>query len=227
MADEEAVERTTDRCNNVATPYPARGGGTHPATCLAMHPYSGQSCQQQGAVLRPIPFPAGEKLESSAGVQERESRRPSLALQSPREIAQVSVRVAILAGIIWFVLVWTGIAVPTQKYHEYTIDFSSQPLVRGRSSLLSTFSSVIPGAPLQLAIRLGRENEPGPFDVVLVQDGMRYAFASGIAKLENHELVLRVKLDLSQAPGGQSQLGIRPAGGDCRYYKVILKSTHE
>lgn len=226
MAHEESFELNPDRYNNFATPYPSRGGRAHPVTCPATRPCSGQPRQGPGTTLHLIPFPTGEKLESSAGVQQRESPRPGLALRSPREIAGASVRLAILAGIIWFVLVWTGIAVPTQKYQEHTIDFSSQTTVRGRSSLLATFSPVIPGAPLQLAVRLGRENEPGPFNVAFVQDGMRYAFASGIAKLENHELVLRVKLDLSEAPGGESQLGIRPAGGDWRYYRVILKSGH-
>lgn len=226
MAREQAFERATDRYNNIATPYPSRRGRAHPAACPAMLPYSEQPRQRPGVVLPPISFPAGERLESLTGTPQRESRRPSLALRSPREIAEASVRVAILAGIIWFVLVWTGIAVPTQKYQEYTIDFSSQLLVRGRFSLPSTFSSVIPSAPLQLAIRLGRENEPGTYSVALVQDGMRYAFASGIAKLENHELILRVKMDFSQTPGGESQLGIRPTGEDWRYYKVILKPIH-
>ena len=226
MTHQEAFELTTDRYNKVATPYPSRGDRAHPATCPTILPDSEQPRQRPGTMPQPIPFPAGEKLEGSTGVQEREFRTSSHTLRSPREIAAVSVRVAILAGIIWFVLVWTGIAAPTQKYQEYTIDFSSQLLVRGRSSLLSTFSSVIPSAPLQLALRLGRENEPGTYSVALVQDGMRYAFASGIAKLENHELILRVKMDFSQTPGGESQLGIRPTGEDWRYYKVIVKPIH-
>jgi hypothetical protein len=45
-------------------------------------------------------------------------------------------------------------------------------------------------------------------------------------RLENGERVLRVKLDLTQTPAGHYLLGIRPAGWEWKYYKVILQSAH-
>lgn len=99
-------------------------------------------------------------------------------------------------------------------------------MAQGGSRLPSYLYSVIPCVPLQLAIHLGQENQPGPFDVALVQDGMRYAYASGSVKLENHQPILRVKWDLSEVPGGESQFGVRPAGGEWIFYKVMLKSAH-
>jgi hypothetical protein len=222
MTHDQTLESSPDCYNSVATSLMAHGGRAHPAIFPARHPWHGQSHQRPaspGRAFEPTPFSTSEKPKSSTGIQDHHS-------WSPREIAEVSVRVVILAGIIWFVLVWTGVTIPTQKYHEYTIDFSSQPLARGGVSLPPTLSSVIPCAPLDLGIHLGRGNQPGPFDVALVQDGMRYAFASGTAKLEDHELILRLKLNFSDVPGGESQLGIRPAGGEWRYYKVILQSAH-
>lgn len=223
MTHEETLEANSDCYNGVATLFRAHGSRAHPAICPSAHAYPGQSRQRPAAPGRPpVPtlFPACENPKSSTGIRARQSR-------SLREIAEVSVRLVILAGMIWFVLVWTGIAVPTRKFQERTVDFGSQFVAQGGSSLPSALFSVLPRAPLDLVIHLGRGNQPGPFDVALVQDGMRYAFASGIAKLENHEPILRVKMDLSQAPGGESQLGVRPAGGAWRYYKVILQPPVE
>jgi hypothetical protein len=45
-------------------------------------------------------------------------------------------------------------------------------------------------------------------------------------KIENGNPVLRVNLDLAQAPAGHYLLGIRAAGWDWQYYKVKLKSAH-
>lgn len=222
MKHEETLEPITDCYNSGAPTYEAPGDIACPAICTAIHPYPLEPRQRPTAPGRPFEptfFPASERLENPAGIQ----AHPSWSL---RGVAEVSVRVAMLMAIIWFVLVWTGVAIPTQKYHEHTIDFSRQLVARGGSSLPSTLPSVIPCAPLDLVIYLGRGNQPGPFDVALVQDGMRYAFASGIAKLESHVPILRVKLDLSQAPLGESQMGIRPAGGEWKFYKIILQSAH-
>jgi hypothetical protein len=223
------VGHITDHSEGVLASFEAEEPQAHLGTCDVCHTSFRQSLQVD-TPLGKIPeislMPAKGRLELSATIRQEQSQSSKHMPRNPREIAEITVRVSILAGIIWFVLVWTGVAVPTQKYHEYTIDFSRQLTVRGGSSLPSTLPSVIPCAPLQLAMHLGRGNRPGPFDVDLVQDGMRCAFASGIVKLENHEPILRVKLDLSQVPAGESQLGIRPAGGEWRYYKVMLKSTH-
>lgn len=218
MAHEETLDPITGSYKSVAKSYQAREGGAHPATCPAIH-YPGGSRPTPATPSEAVPFAAGEKLESSTGTRTHQSR-------SPREIAAITVRVAILGGIVWFVLVWTGIATPTRQYQGRAVDFSTHLNARGGPGLPSSFASVIPCAPLQLVIHLGAENEPGPTDVALVQDGMRYAYASGLAKLENRQPVLRVNLDLSQVPAGESQLGIRPAGGEWTYYKVMLKAAH-
>lgn len=223
MMHEHTLELSSDCYNSGATPLRAHSGKALPSILPASHPHHSESLLMPattGTSSERVPFPAGEKPKSSKGIQAHHS-------WSPRKIVEVSVRVAMLAAIIWFFLEWVGVATPTQKYREYTIDFSSRFMAQGGPSLLNHLPPVIPYAPLDLAIRLGRGNQPGPFDVVLVQDGMRYALASGSANLENHELILRVKMDLSHVPGGESQLGIRRAGGEWRYYKVILQPPVE
>lgn len=229
MRHEEALGPSTDYRESVATSFKAQEGQAYPATSGSTHTYLGRPRQltaTPGGLPELSSLPAGGKPERSTEFREHQSRSPGFFLWSRREIAEVTVQVAILVAVIWFVLMWTGVAIPTQRYPEYAVDFNRQLKVRGGSNLPISLSSVIPCAPLQLVIHLGRGNQPGPFDVALVQDGMRYAFASGTAKLENHETILRVKLDLSHVPAGKSQLGIRPAGWEWKYYKVILKSDH-
>ena len=194
MAHEETLDPITGSYKGVAKSYQAREDGAYPASCPAIH-YPRGSRPTPGTPSEAVPFAAGEKLESSTGAHAHQSR-------SPREIAAITVRLAILAGIVWFFLVWTGIATPTRQFQGRTVDFSAQPNARGGPGLPSSFASVIPCAPLQLVIHLGSENEPGPTDVALVQDGMRYAYASGLAKLENHQPVFRVIFYLRLVPAG-------------------------
>ncbi len=176
-----------------------------------------------GRIPEAFPMSAVGKLETSAAFRDQPSTRSRSLLRDPREMAAVTVRLAILVGVIWFLLIWTGVAVPTPSYQRYAVDFSGQSLLQGGPAVPSPLPAVIPRARLDLVIHLGLGNQPGPYDVVLAQDGMRYAFASSTAKLENHGPVLRVKLDLSRVPAGESRLGIRPAGQEGKYYKVVLE----
>lgn len=229
MAYEESVGPVTDYSENGSASFEGQEGQAHRVTIGSTHPYLGPS-RQLAATLGTLPelcsLSAEGKPELSTEFPEQQSRSPGFLRWSPQEIAGIIVRVTVLVGIIWFTLIWTGIAVPTQSYQRYAIDFSRQPLLRGGASHPSSVPATVPRARLDLAIHLGLRNQPGPYDVVLMQDGMRYAFASGTAKLENHEPILRVKLDLSHVPAGGSRLGIRPAGWGWKYYKVILKATH-
>lgn len=226
MTRQETLEPVIKPHNSVDTSSNAGEDSAHPPIYPGVQTYLGQSLRlpaRSRTQSEPARLSTSEKRESSR-IQEHLSRGRKFTRRSPREVAEIIVRVAILAGIVWFVLIWTGIAIPTQREGGRAVDFSTQLNTRGGSNLPSSLSSVIPCAPLRLVIHLGRESGHGPLDVALVQDGMRYAYASGIVKLEDHQPVLRVKLDLSQVPTGESQLGIRPAGGEWRYHKVILKS---
>jgi hypothetical protein len=226
MTPEEVFERISQHDEGVLGSFESQGLQAHLGTCDHCRTNFGQSRQPStslGKIPEAFPMSATGKLEASAAFRDQPLTRSRSILRDPREMAAVTVRVAILVGIIWFLLIWTGVAVPTQRYQGYAVDFSGQPLLRGGSSLPSPLPAAIPRARLDLVIHLGLGNQPGLYDVVLVQDGMRYAFASSTTKLENYEPILRVKLDLSQVPAGESRLGIRPAGQEGKYYKVVLE----
>jgi len=226
MTPEEVFERISQHDESVLGSFESQKLQSDLGTCDHCRTNFGQLRQPStalGKIPEAFPLSATGKLETSAAFRDQTSTRSRSLLRDPREMAAVTVRLAVLAGVIWFLLVWTGIAVPTERYQRYAVDFSGQPLLRGGPALPSALPAVIPRARLDLVIHLGLGNQPGPYDVVLAQDGMRYAFASSTAKLENHEPVLRVKLDLSQVPAGESRLGIRPAGQEGNYYKVVLE----
>lgn len=229
MTRKEVLARITDHDEGVLASFEAQELQAHLESCDPCPTDFGQPRQLRTSLAKlsdPSPLPVIRKLRLSTASRDQLSTRSRSTRMGPREMAAVAVRAAILVGMIWFLVVWTGVAVPTQTYERCAVDFSRQPLLRGGSSLPSYLPTVIPCARLDLAIHLGLENQPGPYDVVLVQDGMRYALALGNMKLENYEPILRVKLDLRQVPAGESWLGIRPAGWEWRYYKVMLKSTH-
>jgi hypothetical protein len=226
MAREEVFERITQHDEGVLGSFESQELQADLETCDHCRSDFGQLRQLStalGKIAEPSSLSATGKLEASAAFQDQPSTRSRSVLKDPREMAAVTVRVAILVGVIWFLLIWTGVAVPTQSYQRYAVDFGSQALLQGASSLPSSLPTVIPRARLDLAIHLDLQNQPGPYDVILVQDGMRYAFALGTTKLENHEPILRAKLDLSHVPAGESRIGIRPAGQEGKYYKVVLE----
>jgi hypothetical protein len=206
MICKEATERIADDRRDVSVP----SNGLQMATAAKEIP------QPRTSSTNVKPMPLGKS-------REQESRRPRFMSGRQREIAAAVVRVAALIGIAWFVMAWKGIEAPAEKYQKHAVDFSTTPLLRTQTMLPSPPRAVIPRGRLDLAIQLGAEYQPGPHEVVLVQDGMRYAYAAGSVKFENRQRILRVKLDLSRVPPGVSRLGIRSSGQDGKYYKVMLE----
>jgi hypothetical protein len=226
MTRQEVSERITQHDEGVLGSFESQELQADLETCDHCRTNFGKLRQLStalGKITEPSTLSATGKPDTSAAFRGQPSTRSRCIVSDPREMAAVTVRVALLVGIIGFFLIWTGVAVPTQRYQRYAVDFSGQTLLRGGPGLSSPLAAVIPRARLDLVIHLGLGNQPGPYDVVLVQDGMRYAFASSTTNFENNEPILRVKLDLSQVPAGESRLGIRPAGQEGKYYKVVLE----
>ncbi len=221
--------RITDHHEGLLASFGAREVQAHPATCNDRHIYSGHSQQLSttlGKIPEPSSFSAKGKAERSTAFREKRGRRSRFMLTPPREIAAVAVRIVILIAIIWFVRIWTQGAPPTLRYEIYTVDFSKQPALQPESRPLTVPPAVIPRGRLDLAVYPGLGSQLGPYDVLLMREGTAYGTASGTMRLENGERVLRVKLDLTQTPAGHYLLGIRPAGWEWKYYKVILQSAH-
>ncbi len=126
-------------------------------------------------------------------------------------------------AVIGIVRIRTRETVAPQSYQAYAVDFSKQLLLRGKSSAPPAPPAIIPRARLDLAIQLELGYQPGPYDVSLQRNGKVFAAASGTVRLENHEPILHVKMDLSHVPAGKYEFYVRPAGWEWRYYKVILK----
>lgn len=226
MICKEAAEGITEHRQDVSLAPEVRGPQAHLSTRSKFCISSG-CLQQLTTTAEKVPklcsLSANGKSELLAKSREQQPGNSRFMSRRQREIAAAVVRVAALVGIAWFVMMWKGIGAPAQKYQEYAVDFSTQPLLRTQTRLPSAPRAFIPCDRLDLTILLGAEEQPGPYEVVLVQDGMRYAFASGSVKLENRQRMLRVRLDLSRVPPGESRLGIRPAGQEGKYYKVMLE----
>jgi hypothetical protein len=220
--------RITDYHEGVLASFEAQEVQAHLAPCNNCHTDSRHS-QQLTTALRGIPEPSPLSAKGNAehltAFREQQCRRSGFTLARPREIAAAAVRIAILVAIIWFIKTWTHGAAPTQRYEEYAVDFSRQPALQPESRPSTAPPAAIPRGRLDLVVHLGLGIQPGLYDVVLTRGGATYCVASGTTELENRKPVLRVKLDLTQAPAGYSLLGIRPAGWKWRYYKVILKSA--
>jgi hypothetical protein len=219
----------TDYQEGVLASFEVQEVEAHLPACYNRHTCSGHSqhlTPALGNILEPSPLSAKGRAEHLTAFREQPCRRSSFMLTRPREIAAAAVRIAILVAIIWFVKIWTHGAAPSQRYEEYAVDFSKQLLLQGESRPSTAPPAVIPRGRLDLVVHLGLGNQPGHYDVVLTRSGTTYSAASGTTKLENRKPVLRVKLDLTQAPAGYSMLGIRPAGWEWRYYKVTLTSAH-
>jgi hypothetical protein len=221
--------RITDYHEGLLASLAAREVQAHPATCNKRHIYSRHSQQPSpalGKAPEPSSFSPKGKVENLTAYREQPGGRLRSMLTRPREVGAVAARILLLVAIIWAVKIWTlGIA-PTQRYEEYNVDFTKQPALQHESLPSTVPPAVIPRGRLDLVVHLGLGNQPGVYDVVVTQDGTTYSAASGTTKLENRKPILRVKLDLTQAPAGHSLLGIRPAGWEWKYYKVTLKSAH-
>ena len=141
----------------------------------------------------------------------------------PWAIGAAAAAVAILVAIIWIVRIHSKGPLPPQSYQAYAVDFSNQLLLRGESSVPPAPPAVIPRARLDLAIHLELGYQPGSYEVSVQRNGKVFASASGSVRIENHEPILHVKMDLSHLPAGQYKCYVRPVGWEWRYYRVIVK----
>lgn len=226
MTCKEAVGRITDYYEGVLSPSEAREIQSHLATCDNCRTYFENSRQLTAALGKlpdPAPLSAKAKQELLAAFREQQVRKSRFTLTRPWVIAVGAATVAILVVIIWIVRIHTKETPPSQNYEAYAVDFSKQLLLRGESSAPPAPPAVVPRARLNLAIHLELGYQPGPYDVSLQRNGKVFAAASGTVRLENHEPILRVKMDLAHVPAGDYEFGVRPAGWEWRYYKVILK----
>lgn len=200
-----------------------------PAMCNNCDTYSEHSQElTSGGVNIPeaSPLSTDEKSEPSTASRDQQRRGSRARVARAQKIVGVALRAAILLAFIWFVKIWLHGAVPTLAYEEYAVDFSKQLLVEGEPHPSTIPPPAVPRGRLYLVLHLGLGDQSGLYNVVLTREGATYSAASGTAKLENGRPVLRVKLDLTQAPAGHYLLGIRPTGWEWRYYKVTLKSAH-
>lgn len=228
MTRKEAV-RITDNEESVLASFEAPEGQARLATYKNRQTYSGHSHPLNtalGKTQEPSLFCAKGKAEHLTAFREQRSRRSRFMLTRQREVASAVVRIAILVAIVWSVKIWTQGTSPAQGYEEYRVDFSRQPSLQGESLPSTVPPATIPRGRLDLVANLGLGDQPGFYYVVLTRAGTTYSAASGTTKLENGKPVLRVKLDVTEAPAGYFLLGIRPAGWDWKYYKVLLRSAH-
>jgi hypothetical protein len=227
MANKEAA-RITDDHEGLLASFTAPEVQEHPATRNNGLTYSRHPRQLRavlGSIPETSPFPTPGKSEQLTAVREQRRRRSRFMLTRPRKIAAVVVNVVMLAAIIWGVKMLTQGAPSPPRYGEYAVDLSRQPALQHGVNT-STVPPAIPRGRLDLVVYPGLGNQPGLYDVVVTRVGTTYGTASGKMKIENGNPVLRVNLDLAQAPAGHYLLGIRAAGWDWQYYKVKLKSAH-
>ncbi len=226
MTCKEAVGRITDYYEGVLPPTEAQEIRTHLATCDNCHTYFEQSRQLTAALGKlpdPAPLSAKAKRELLTAFREQQARKVRFMLTRPWAIAVTAATVAILVAIIWIVRIHTNGTLPPQSYQAYAVDFSNQLLLRGESNTPPAPPAVIPRGRLDLAIHLELGYQPGPYDVSLQRNGKVLATASGTVRIENHEPILHVKIDLSHVPAGQYEFYVRPAGWEWRYFRVLLK----
>ncbi len=226
MTCKEAVSRITDYYEGVLSPSEAQEIQAHLATCDNCHAFfenSRQLTATLGKLPDPAPLSAKAKQELLIAFREQHARKPRFTLTQPWAIAAAAVTVVILVAIIWIVRIHTKGPLPPQTYEAYAVNFSNQLLLRGESSAPPVPPAVIPRGRWNLAIHLEFGYQPGPYDVSVQQNGKVFATASGTVRIENHEPILHVKMDLSHLPAGQCEFYVRRAGEEWRNYRVILK----
>ena len=226
MTCKEAVGRITDYYEGVLSPSEAQEIQAHLSTCDNCHAYFENSRQLTAALGKlpdPAPLSTKAKQELLTAFREQHARKPRFALPRPWAIAAAAVTVAILVAIIWIVRIHTKGPLPPQTYEAYAVNLSNQLLLRGESSAPPVPPPVIPRGRWNLAIQLEFGYQPGPYDVSVQQNGKVFATSSGTVRIENHEPILHVKMNLSDLPAGQYKFYVRRAGEEWRYYRVILK----
>jgi hypothetical protein len=222
----EIVARITDYDEGVLSPAEAQEIQAHLATCDNCRAYFENSRQMTAALGKlpdPAPLSAKAKQELLTAFREQHARKPRFALTRQWAIGVVAAAAAILVAIIWIVWIHTKGPLPPQTYEAYAVNFSNQLLLRGESSAPAVPPAVIPRGRWNLAIQLEFGYQPGPYDVSVQRSGKVFASASGTVRIENHEPILHVTMDLSHLPAGQYKFYVRQAGEEWRYYRVILK----
>jgi Putative zinc-finger len=226
MTCKDAVARTTDYYEGILSSSEVREIQAHLATCDKCRPYFEHALQMITAMGR-IPEPSALSPEAKGQIMMAfREQRPRASILTPKTawaIAGAAVVIVVLVAAIWIVKIRMQGPGPKQGYKEYAVDFSKELLLRGEANPNPGPPPPIPRAQLNLTIQLGLGSQPGPYEVVLEQNGKTYAVATGATKLEDHKPILRVKIDFSQVPSGEYRLGIRPAGWDWRYHRVLLK----
>lgn len=226
MTCKEAVGRITDYYEGVLSPSEAQEIQAHLATCDNCHAYfenSRQLTATLGKLPDPAPLSAKAKQELLTAFREQYARKPRFTLTRPWAIGAAAATVAILVAIIWIVKIHTKGTLPPQTYEAYMIDFSKQLLLRGESGAPPVPPAVIRRGRWNLSIKLEFGYQPGPYDVSVQQNGKVFAAASGAVRIENHEPILHVTLDLSDMPAGEYKFYLRRAGEEWRFYRVVLK----
>jgi hypothetical protein len=222
------VQGITDNQDGVVALFQGPEGQEHPPASNDRPIFSGRSHPLGATRVKfrePSLLSAKEKVEPLTAFREQPAHRSRVVVTRRREIASVVVRVAILVAIIWFVKTGMMGTTSTQRYEDYAVDFSNQAALQSQVLPSKVPPAAMPRGRLDLAANLGMGSQPGFYDVVLTRAGTTYSVASGAAKLENGKPVLRVKLDVTQAPPGHFLLGVRSDGWDWKYYKVLLTSA--
>lgn len=226
MTCKEAVGRITDYYEGVLSPSEAQEIQAHLTTCDNCHAYFENSRQLTAALGKlpdPAPLSAKAKEELLTEFRGQRTRRQRFTLTRPWAIGAAAAAVMILVAIMWIVRIQTRAPLPPQTYEAYAVNFSNQLLLRGESSAPPVPPAVIPRGRWNLAIQLEFGYQPGSYDVSVQRNGKVFATASGAVRIENHEPILHVTLDLSGLPAGQYKFYVRRGGEEWRYYRIILK----
>ena len=81
----------------------------------------------------------------------------------------------------------------------------------------------LPASPVQTVIYLPVGVEPAPYEIRVLDSELRIrATASGTAKMENFEAVIRTRIDLGGLPPGRYTLLMRRPGEDWRQFPLII-----
>jgi hypothetical protein len=144
--------------------------------------------------------------------------------QKKLEFAAIGVTLLIVIGIgVWLWRIKGGHETPAQP-QEVSLDLRNYLVLRGEESPPGNKSLVLPRGRLDLSIYLPVGSREGDYEVQVVKEPDKVLVsASGSARLENHDTVLRTKLDSSLLTSGQYLLTIRRPGMEWSYYPVKIK----
>ena len=129
----------------------------------------------------------------------------------------------ILTTLIAVVALWFS-----QRHHSApvvaTLDLHAYSVERGPQSLDSRPELEIRRGMRHLILYLPMGSKEGDYDLVLINKaGDELLRARGTAQLENHVVVLKADIDLSDMPGGLCLLGMRQLGSEWILFPVRLR----